>query len=108
MDIGQTVVVKDKAVVAVEGIEGTDEAIKRAGLLAGDEIVVIKAGRTSQDMRMDVPAVGFSTIKALVDAGGKALCIEAQKVLFFQREESVSLAESNKITIIAKENNENK
>jgi len=103
LDLGQTVVVKDRAVVAVEGMEGTDEAIKRGGQLAGKGIVVAKAGRSSQDMKIDLPGVGFKTVEALVKAGGKALCIEARKVLFFQKEEAISLANNNKILIMAKE-----
>jgi DUF1009 family protein len=103
LEIGQTVIVKKGAIIAVEGIEGTDEAIRRGGELAGPDIVVAKVGRTSQDMRVDVPAVGLSTIKNLVAVKGKALCIEAQKVLFFQKEESISLAQGNNIMILAKD-----
>jgi len=103
LDIGQTVMVKDKAVVAVEGIEGTDEAIKRGGKLAGEGIVVAKVSRSCQDMRIDIPAVGLSTVKMLAEVGGAALCIEAQKVLFFQKKEAISLANAYKIMIMAKE-----
>lgn len=102
LDIGQTVVVKDKAVVAVEGIEGTDEAIRRGGQLAGKDTVVVKVCRTIQDPRVDLPAVGLNTVKSLVDARGKALCFEAQKVPFFQKEEAVSLADANRIVIVVK------
>jgi DUF1009 family protein len=103
LDLGQTVVVKDGAVVAVEGIEGTDGVIKRGGQLAGKGIVVTKAGRSSQDMKIDLPGVGLRTVETLVKAGGKALCIEARKVLFFQKEEAISLANKHKILITAKE-----
>lgn len=102
LDIGQTVVVKDKAVVAVEGIEGTDEAIRRAGQLAGKDTVVVKVCRTIQDPRVDLPAVGLNTVKSLVDAQSKALCFESQKIPFFQKEEAVSLADANRIAIIVK------
>lgn len=101
LDIGQAVIVKDKAVVGVEGMEGTDEAIKRGGRLAGEGIIVAKVSRTSQDMRIDLPAVGLSTVKTLAEVQGKALCIEARKVLFFQKEEAVSLANSKRILIMA-------
>lgn len=101
LDIGQTVIVKDKAVVGVEGMEGTDEAIKRGGRLAGEGIVVAKVGRTLQDIRIDLPAVGLSTMKTLVRARGKALCIEANKVLFFQKDEAISWADSHRIIVIA-------
>ena len=103
LDLGQTVIVKDKTVVAVEGIEGTDEAIKRGGALAGKGTVAIKAARSSQDMKIDLPGVGLRTVETLAEVGGVALCIEARKVLFFQKEESISLANGNKILIMAKE-----
>jgi len=102
LDIGQTVIVKDKAVVAVEGIEGTDEAIRRGGQLAGKDTVVVKVCRTIQDPRVDLPAVGLNTVKSLVNAHGKALCFESQKVPFFQKEEAVSLADANRIAIVVK------
>jgi DUF1009 family protein len=102
LDIGQTVVVKDKAVVAVEGMEGTDEAIKRGGRLAGEETVVVKVSRSFQDARVDLPAVGLRTVKSLVAARSRALCIEAQSIPFFQKEEAVSLADAHKISIVVK------
>lgn len=102
LDIGQTVIVKDNAVVAVEGIEGTDEAIKRGGELAGEGIVVVKVSRTNQDARIDLPAVGFDTIKSLAEVGGKALCFEAEKVPFFQKFEAISMANKHKISIVVK------
>lgn len=102
LDIGQTVIVKDKAVVAVEGIEGTDEAIKRGGFLAGKGTVVVKVSRSSQDTRIDLPAVGLNTVRSLIDAGSRALCFEAHKVPFFQKKEAISLADANKVSIVAK------
>jgi len=102
LDIGQTVVVKDKAVVAVEGIEGTDEVIKRGGQLAGKDTVVVKVSRTFQDPRVDLPAVGLSTVKSLVKAQGRALCFEAQKVPFFHKAEAISLADAHRIAIVIK------
>lgn len=101
LDIGQTLVVKDKAVVAIEGMEGTDAVIKRGGQLAGPGTVVIKTARTSQDPRIDFPAVGLSTIKSLVAAQAAALCIEGKRVAFFQKEEAVSLADEGNIVIIS-------
>jgi len=102
LDIGQTVIVKDKAVIAVEGMEGTDEAIKRGGRLAGEETVVVKVGRSFQDARVDLPAVGLSTVKSLVEARSRALCFEAQNVPIFQKEEAISLADANRISIVVK------
>lgn len=102
LDIGQTVVVKDKAVVALEGMEGTDETIKRGAELVGKGIVVVKVSRSSQDPRIDLPAVGLDTVRILVHNGGTALAFEAERIPFFQREEALSLAESHGVSIIAK------
>jgi DUF1009 family protein len=102
LEIGQTLVVKGGAVVAVEGMEGTDRAIRRGGRLAGPGFVVVKAGRSSQDMRIDVPAVGLNTVKTLLQAGGVSLGIEARKVAFFQRQEAVFLADSQGVSIVVR------
>jgi DUF1009 family protein len=101
-DIGQTVVVKDRTIVAVEGIEGTDEAIKRGGRLAGAGTTVVKVSRRSQDPRIDLPAVGLVTIQSLVEAKSSVLCFEAGKMPFFQRQEAVPLADLHGIAIITK------
>ena len=102
LDIGQTLVVKDKMVVAAEGWEGTDEAIRRGGRLAGPGTVVLKVGRTVQEPGVDLPAVGLGTVHALVEAGASALCIEAGRVPFFEREEAVALAESRGLALTAR------
>lgn len=102
LDVGQTVVVKGKAVVAVEGMEGTDEAIKRGGRLAGRETVVVKVIRTNQDYRIDLPAVGVSTVKSLVENKAAALCFEAEVMPFFRKQESISLADSHHISLVAR------
>jgi DUF1009 family protein len=102
LDIGQTLVVKDRAVVAVEGMEGTDETIRRGGRLAGRGFVAVKAGRTSQDMRLDVPAVGLDTVRSLVRAGGGALGLDAQKVAFFQKEEALALAAARGVAVVVR------
>jgi DUF1009 family protein len=101
-DIGQSVLVKHHAVVAVEGIEGTDAAVERAGRLAGAGCVLIKVGRTRQDPRIDLPAVGLETIKSLAKAKAGALCFEADRMPFFHRRQSTALADRNHICIIAK------
>jgi len=103
LDIGQTLIVKDKKVVAVEGIEGTDETIRRGGRLAGEGIVAIKLCRSRQDARIDLPAVGVDTIRSLIDAGGGTLCFEARRMPFFQREEALRLAEAHGIVIVSHE-----
>jgi UDP-2,3-diacylglucosamine hydrolase len=89
--------------VAVEGIEGTDKAILRAGELAGPGTVAVKVSRSSQDPRIDLPAVGPGTVRALAAAGASALAIEARRVPFFGREEAVALAESRGIVLLAVE-----
>jgi len=101
-DVGQCIVVKDKAVVAVEGMEGTDAAIRRGGKLAGEGIVVIKRVRSHQDPRIDLPAVGLETVKSLVAAGGKALCFEAGKMPFFQKDAALTLADRHGIVVLAR------
>jgi DUF1009 family protein len=102
LDVGQTVIVKGKAIVAVEGIEGTDETILRAGELAGKGFVAVKVSRSTQDPRIDLPAVGLETVKSLIQAGGLGLGFEARKIPFFQKEEAISLADSQGISIISR------
>ena len=102
LEIGQTLIVKGRSIVAVEGIEGTDVTIRRGGRLAGPGFVVVKAGRTAQDMRLDVPAVGLDTVRALVRSGGAALGLEAAKVAFFQREAAVALADAHGAAIVVR------
>lgn len=97
LDIGQTVVVKNQAVMAVEAIEGTDEAIKRGGWLAGGEAVVIKVSKPNQDMRFDVPAVGLDTLHAMVEAGVRVLSVESKNSIFLDKEKLIK--ESNKAGI---------
>lgn len=92
-DVGQTVVVKKKAVMAIEAIEGTDEAIRRGGLLGSGEIVAVKVSKPNQDMRFDVPAVGLGTLRALEEAKARAFAFEAGKTLFIDRDAFVSAAD---------------
>ena len=86
LDIGQTIAVKDAAVVAVEAMEGTDEVIARAGRLAGPGVRVVKVAKPNQDMRFDVPVVGLPTIEAMRAAGATALSVDAGKTLMFDGE----------------------
>jgi hypothetical protein len=101
MDIGQSVVVKDKTVLAVESIEGTDEAIRRGARYGKDGIVVIKVTKPKQDMRFDVPVIGPDTIKLLREVKASCLAIEAEKTLIIDKEETLKLANESNITIIA-------
>jgi hypothetical protein len=99
-DVGQTIAVKDKTVVAVEAMEGTDETIKRAGDLVGKEFSVVKVARPNQDMRFDVPLVGPDTMKAMISSGGSVLALEADKTLLMDAEEVIKLADENKISLV--------
>ncbi len=100
LDIGQTLCVKNGAIVAVEAIEGTDAAIVRGGRLAGPGIVVIKVSKPCQDMRFDVPVVGPKTIKFLSKVKATCLAIEAQKTLMIDRDICVDIANKKNISIV--------
>lgn len=101
LDIGQTVAVKSKAIVAVEALEGTDNLIRRAGRTARGGITVVKVSKPNQDMRFDIPVVGLNTVKNLIRAGGRCLTIEADRTLFIDREKSVRLADRKGVCIVA-------
>jgi len=101
LDIGQTVVVKKCAVMAIEAIEGTDVCIRRGGELGRGGVTVAKVAKPNQDLRFDVPTVGLSTIKAMVEAGATSLVIEAGKTLIVDREKVLNMANEHKITIVA-------
>jgi DUF1009 family protein len=113
LDLGQTIVVRGKACVAIEAMEGTDETIRRAGeLLRGRQsakrlrltsgsLTVLKLSKPDQDMRFDVPVVGIPTLETMIAAGATCLCITAGKTLMFDREEMIALANKHKIAIVA-------
>ena len=100
-DIGQSVVVRSGAVMAVEGIEGTDATIRRAGQLANGDIVVVKVCKPTQDTRFDLPAVGPDTIRTLAEVQGRALAVEAGRTITLDRDEMVALADAADIAIVA-------
>ena len=101
LDLGQTIVVRGKACVAIEAMEGTDETIRRAGRLVNKRLTVVKLAKPNQDMRFDVPVVGVPTIETMLEAGATCLCITAGKTLMFDREEMIRLANDRKIAIVA-------
>lgn len=103
LDIGQTIAVKHRAVVAVEAMEGTDEVIARAGHLAGPGVLIVKVAKPKQDMRFDVPVIGLATVHAMRIAGATALSIDAGKTLMFEREELIKSADEAGITIVGRE-----
>lgn len=101
VDIGQTVVVKDGMVLAVEAFEGTNEAIKRGGKLGGKGAVVVKVARDGHDMRFDIPVIGPGTIKRLIKSKVTALAFQAERLILLDREEVLRLANAKNIAIIA-------
>src|SRR3989440_1121242 len=103
LDLGQTIVVRDRACVGIEAMEGTDAVIRRAGELARGRLTVVKIAKPNQDMRFDVPVVGLSTIQTMIDAGATCLCLTAGKTLMFERAAMVQLANQNGITMTAAE-----
>ena len=101
-DIGQTIAVKHRAVVAVEAMEGTDEVIGRAGFLAGPGVRIIKVAKPNQDMRFDVPVIGLATIQAMRVAGASALSVDAGKTLMFEKDALLASANEAGITIVGR------
>ena len=101
LDIGQTVVVKNRAIMAVEAIEGTDACIRRGGQLGRGGVTVAKSAKPKQDMRFDVPSIGPDTIDSMIEAGAVALVIEAGCTLVVDREGMVAKADQNKISIVS-------
>lgn len=104
VDVGQTVVVKDRAVVAVEAMEGTDAAIRRAGELAGRGVRVVKVAKPGQDMRFDVPVVGVATINAMREAGADAITIDAGRTLILDGDDFVRAADAAGIVVVGRAN----
>ena len=101
LDIGQTVVVKNRAIMAVEAIEGTDACIRRGGQLGRGGVTVAKSAKPQQDMRFDVPGVGPDTIDSMIQAGAVALVIEAGRTLVVDREKMLEKADRQAIAIVA-------
>lgn len=100
LDIGQCVVVKDRTIVAVEAVEGTDEAIKRGGTLAKDGVVVVKRCKPQQDLRFDLPAVGPRTIEVMHSVKASVLAVEAGRSVILDRAQLISQAEEAGIAVI--------
>lgn len=101
LDVGQTVVVKDGAALAVEAIEGTDEAIRRGAALGHGEVVVVKVAKPNQDLRFDVPTVGPETVAVMAEAGARVLAIEARKTLVLDQDAFVHAADTANLTVVA-------
>lgn len=103
LDLGQTIVVRAAACVAIEAMEGTDATIMRAGELAKGKLTIVKVAKPNQDMRFDVPVIGVPTIRTMISAGATCLCITPNKTLIFDKDEMLKLADNNKICVIAKQ-----
>ena len=102
LDVGQTIAVKHKAVVAVEAMEGTDQVIERAGRLAGRGVRIVKVAKPKQDMRFDVPVIGLATIQAMRAAGASALSIDAERTLILDGEHVFASANEASIAIVGR------
>jgi len=100
LDIGQCVVVKDRVVVAVEAVEGTDKAIRRGGVLAGEGAVVVKRSKPQQDLRFDLPAVGPATVEAMASVKATVLALEVDRSVLLDRDETLRKAERAGIAIV--------
>ena len=101
LDLGQTIVVRARACVAVEAMEGTDAVIRRAGELARGKLTVVKVAKPNQDMRFDVPVVGVPTVQTMIEAGVTCLCLTPNKTLMFEKQAMIRLANEHKISIVA-------
>lgn len=100
VDAGQTVVCKDKSVIALEGVEGTDKTILRAGELAGNGCIIIKMSRPQQDMRVDIPTIGMGTLEKAIEIGARGIVGESGKMLLLDEEKMVEIADKHNIFIM--------
>jgi hypothetical protein len=102
LDVGQTIVVKNGTVLAVEAFEGTNEAIRRGGSLGKKNSIVIKVTKPNQDMRFDVPVIGTETLRVAAEAKIRAIAVEAGRTLLLERAALVAAADQEKITIVGR------
>jgi len=102
LDIGQTIVIKNGTIVAVEALEGTNEAITRGGTLARDGAVVIKVSKPNQDMRFDVPVIGVETVRIAAQSGVRVVAVEAGKTLLLERDAVIALANGSNVSVVAR------
>jgi hypothetical protein len=102
LDVGQCVVIKDRACIAVEAIEGTDQCIRRAGeLCPAGGFTVVKLAKPQQDMRFDVPTIGLGTLETMVAAGAKMLVVETAKTILVDEAEFVAFADRHKLIVVS-------
>ena len=101
LDLGQTVVVKKRAALAVEALEGTDACIRRGTALGGEGIIIVKSSKPSQDMRFDVPVVGLHTIEVMIECKCRVLAVEAEKTLMLEKDAMIEKANQAGLCILA-------
>lgn len=102
LDVGQSVVVKDRTAIAIEAIEGTDQCIRRAGSLCrAGEFTIVKVAKPQQDMRFDVPTIGVGTLESMLASGARVLAVEAGRTIIIDEAEVVAMANQNKLAIVA-------
>ena len=104
MDIGQCLVVREKTVLAIEAMEGTDATILRGGSLAKKNAVIIKVSKPDQDLRFDMPSVGLKTVETMEEVNASVLAIESGKTLIFDKADMINFANDNNISIVSSEN----
>ena len=102
LDIGQTIIIKNGTIVAVEALEGTNEAIKRGGTLAREGAVVVKVSKPNQDMRFDVPVIGVETVRIAAESGVRVIAVEAGKTLLLERDAVIALANGSTMSVVAR------
>ena len=102
LDIGQTVVVKNGTVLAVEAFEGTNETLKRGGILGRKNAIMVKVAKPTQDMRFDIPVIGVETVRIAAEAGVRVIAVEAGKTLLLEQNSLVELAERSNISIVGR------
>ncbi len=102
LDIGQTIIIKNGTIVAVEALEGTNEAIKRGGTLAREGAVMLKVSKPNQDMRFDVPVIGVETVRIAAESGVRVIAVEAGKTLLLERDAVIALANGSNMSVVAR------
>jgi hypothetical protein len=102
LNIGQTIIIKNGTIVAVEALEGTNEAIKRGGTLAREGAVMVKVSKPNQDMRFDVPVIGLETVRIAAESGIRVIAVEAGKTLLLERDAVIALANSSNMSVVAR------
>jgi UDP-2,3-diacylglucosamine hydrolase len=102
LNIGQTIIIKNGTIVAVEALEGTNEAIKRGGTLAREGAVMVKVSKPNQDMRFDVPVIGLETVRIAAESGIRVIAVEAGKTLLLERDAVIALANGSNMSVVAR------